>query len=262
VAHGWAFNEDRPPWVKRGLKILQWLTIMACHVTITVSEMAARQVQYWPWVKQRTWIIHDGLSSPTFVTREEARAELVPDWTDPTIPWIGTISELHRNKGLDYLLEALALVKKRGKDFRAVMIGGGELRSELEERTRALGLSDQVRFVGAKPLAGRLLKALDMFTLTSRTEALSYAILEAGYAELPIVASRVGGIPEIISSPEFGVLVEAGSVLGYADAIVSLLDHPEQAKKMGACLHQYVLSTFSLNQMIKETERIIMHDKN
>ena len=224
----------------------------------------------FPFIKlDKIKVIYNGVNELDFYTREEAR-RLIVEKLDLNISagalvellqstWIGTISELHYNKGVDVALTAFADVIKKYPKTALMIIGEGEERARLAEEIIKSNLSDHVFLVGFITDAKKYLKAFDIFTLTSRTEALPYALLEAGLAGLPIVASDVGGIPEIISSEEVGNLIPVGqnnsaeinNIL--AKALENLIKNPEQAKILGQNLKHLVTTDFSAEKMCTET---------
>jgi glycosyltransferase involved in cell wall biosynthesis len=103
------------------------------------------------------------------------------------------------------------------------------------------------------PEAKKLLSGSDIFLLPSRTEAFPYVILEAGMAGLPIIATNVGGIPEVIHDMQNGILVHPRNSKEIAEAILYLLDHPKKQKEFGAEIHKTISNFFSLEKMLKET---------
>jgi glycosyltransferase involved in cell wall biosynthesis len=254
TAHGWAFNEKRNFISRTAIAFLQWTTVMLSHITIAVSQTTADQILAFPFVnKNKIKVIHNGTADIDFLTREEARMTI--DQTIHQDVWIGTISELHPNKGVDIALTAFAKIAKKFPHVIYVVIGDGQERSNLASQIVKLGLINRAFLVGHIPDAKKYLKAFDIFTLTSRTEALPYVILEAGLAELPIVASHVGGIPEIINSPDVGLLVSTGEKApeAIADALESLITKPEQAKILSQNLKQRIIQNFSDQKMCDET---------
>ena len=142
-------------------------------------------------------MIQSGIEPPTFFSREEARRALLEHIGTP-IPkhmfWIGTVAEIHPNKGLSYAILAMQTIP----NALYIIIGDGEERNRLKNLVRAKGLAERVFFAGHMDNAARFLLAFDIFLFPSITEALGYALLEAGFARLPSVATNVGGIPEII----------------------------------------------------------------
>ncbi len=107
--------------------------------------------------------------------------------------------------------------------------------------------------LGFKENASKFLKAFDVFVLSSRTEALPYVPLEAGLAQLPVVASQVGGIPEIISSGKNGLLVESGNVAEFSRAISELLQDSTKAATFGHNLRKTAEEKFSVSRMVEKT---------
>ncbi|HAO64968.1 TPA: hypothetical protein DCQ44_03240 [Candidatus Taylorbacteria bacterium] len=269
TAHGWAFNEKRGAISRLAISFLQWVTVMCAHTTITVSQKTAEQILKFPFIRaNKIKVIFNGVGNENgatdldFFNRDEARQLLLGATTANTTTiinehsaWIGTISELHTNKGLDIGLRAFALVLKKHPDTFFIIIGEGEERTRLSAQISELGISDRAILVGSIEDAKRYLKAFDIFSLTSRTEALPYVILEAGLAELPVVASAVGGIPEIINLPDLGLLVPFNEKVeqSFAAAFDELLSNKEYAKTLGINLKHRVMTEFSKQKMHTET---------
>lgn len=274
TAHGWAFNEKRNTVSKAAIAFLQWITVMLSHITIAVSQKTADQILTFPFIgKNKIKVIYNGVADVDFIERSEARRALLGGMVtsettgalsqplDHTL-WIGTISELHTNKGLDIALTAFAKIASEYPQVIYVIIGDGEEKGRLTTQIANLKLSNRAFLIGPIPDAKKYLKAFDIFTLTSRTEALPYAILEAGLAELPVIASDVGGIPEIINSPETGILIpnkknnERGTSQTVADALEKLITNPGQANTFGQNLKLRITQEFSHQKMQTETQSL------
>jgi glycosyltransferase involved in cell wall biosynthesis len=261
TGHAWAFNESRP-WLSRFFFYhLHWKTIFLSDVTIAVSEKTRRDVQGMWFVQSKIHVVRNGIGPIAFLDRTAARAELEKvskgpfDTTDITI--IGTISELHKNKGLDLLIQACQDLPEH---VSVVIIGDGEEKASLTMLIQKLGLKEKVFLLGRIPEARQLLPAFDIFTLTSRTEALPYALLEAGSAGLPVLASRVGGIPEIIEDGVSGLLVEP-KVESITTALHTLLLDPTLRQTLGTNLKQKIEKDFSMEQMVEKTIRFYTQGK-
>lgn len=162
---------------------------------------------------------------PTY-TREEARRRLGIGAEARAIGWVGRLSE---EKGPDIFLEMLAQVP--GGNVHAVVIGDGPARPALSELVLRLGLERRVTWVGMVPEAFRLLPAFDVWVLSSRTEGTPITLLEAMAARVPIVATAVGGVPEVVSAAE-AWLVPSGSAAALAGAVVEALAEPERAARL------------------------------
>ncbi len=134
--------------------------------------------------------------------RAEARVRVAPDVTGPLIGWAGRLS---REKGCDVFLEALGTV--RDAAWTACVIGAGPEEAALRELSRSLELEGRVVWTGSIPAAGAIVSAFDLFALSSRTEGTPMVVLEAMEAGVPIVATSVGGVPELLGQPPTGWLV-------------------------------------------------------
>jgi len=125
-----------------------------------------------------------------------------------------------------------------------------------EEKIKELNLGDMVHFLGQVPNAKKLLSGADIFLLPSRTEAFPYTILESGFAGLPIIATSVGGIPEIICDMQNGILVHSRNPKEISEAILYFLDHPDKQKIFGSEIQKTITNSFLLEKMLKETTKL------
>lgn len=262
TAHGWAFNEERP-WIERKIiAFLYWITLIFSHTTIAVSKQIKSQVSNFPFTKNKIVVIYNGVDQAGVFSKHEARelllrhnkkmASSIPNNTS----WIGTISELHNIKGLRYAIESIEKLLKKGKDVVFVIIGEGEDRHNLRALIEEKGLEDKIFLFGFIDTASQYLRAFDIFTLTSISEAFSYTILEAGLSESAVVASNVGGIPEVITSKKSGILVPARDTSAITKSILYLMENKEKRIQYGTQLKQKVTSEFSLQKMLIETIKV------
>ncbi len=262
TVHGWAFNEDRPWYQKIFIAKISWFTMMLSHKVILLSEHELKQTRIlFPFVKNKLTLIPLGMRVPTFMSVDGAKQTLAKhigtdfsEFNKKII--IGTIAELHPNKGLNYLIDALARVCDGRTDIISIIIGDGDLLSELQVRIKEKGLEGRVFLAGYMENASQYLKAFSMFVLPSVKEGLPYVILEAGNASLPIVATTVGGIPEIIEDMKSGVLIQPKNSSELAHAISYLIEHHAIAKQYGNSLHEVILQKFSIEKMLKAVEEI------
>ncbi len=251
TAHGWEFNAPRSTGAKMGIRFFSWLTLLLAHKTIAVSEAIAHDVQAWPFVKKRLTVIHHGIACSRHLARERAQAALAPDIT--AAHWIGMVSELIPTKCVGDAIIAFASVALRYPDTVLVVIGEGRDRAHLERLILEHDLDGRVILVGFKDHAASLLNAFDLFLHTSSSEALGYAILEAGCASLPVVATRVGGIPEIIIDDSVGRLVPPHNPALLAVVLDSLLADPKRAHHLGEALKTRITEEFSTEKMLART---------
>jgi colanic acid/amylovoran biosynthesis glycosyltransferase len=176
---------------------------------------------------------------------------LPPDAIEP--PMLVAVGRLVEKKGYPVLIEACALLKQRGIEFRCEIIGEGPLESELRHQIASLGLADQVILAGPRtqPEIRRSLAAASVFVLPCVVEksggmdVLPTVITEAMAARLPVVSTRLAGIPEMVVEGRTGLLVPPGEAHAVADAVESLLANPAQARAMGAEGRRHAEAIFS-----------------
>lgn len=255
TAHAWAWNENRNALSKIAIKFLHWLTMVFSHKTITVSENLAKQVLHWPFISKKIHVIYNGIAPFDLKDRAEARAALIKISGGTMMPekWIGTAAELHKNKGLDFLINAFSKIESENPDSEIFIMGEGEERKNLENLITEKNLQNKIHLLGHVKDAKSYLKAFDVFTLTSRTEALPYSIPEAGLASLPVVASSVGGIPEIIENGKSGILIEKGNVEQIQKALSLLLNDKSVGETYGKNLKTKIEEKFLQKEMARKT---------
>jgi len=256
TSHGWAFNEQKRSTFSKIIFYLgHYLTVLICDKTIAVSDKTRRDISFLPFIENKISVIHNGINYFEVLPRDEARLILASKENEKII--LFSLSELHNNKGVDIALKALSLLPKEVRDKIIYTVAGdGEERENLQKFISELGINESVRFLGFVPDAKKLLSGADIFLFPSRTENLPYALLEAGVAELPIIATSVGGIPEVIRDMQNGILIHPRNPKEIAEAILYILDHPEKQKEFGGEIKKTVSNFFSLDKMISETLKI------
>lgn len=255
TVHGWTFNENRPIHERLSIAFVSWMTMILCHTTIVLSEREYSQASYFPWVKDKLKLIPPGVKSPTLMSIEGAKLVLAKSLNMPlqelskkTV--IGVIAELHPNKGITFLLDAMKDVVRQVDNAILVILGDGQDRAMLETKIKDLGIEKSAFLLGYVENAYEYLKSFAIFVLPSIKEGLPYVILEAGHASLPVVATTVGGVPEAIEDMKSGILVQPKNSHELAHAIMFLLDHPNERKKYGIALKERTTSRFSLEKML------------
>lgn len=167
-------------------------------------------------------------------------------------PWAGYVGRVGHEKGADVFVEAMARV---GGEVHGVMVGDGRLREQLERRARAPELAGRVRLTGMIPEAGRYMRALDVFVLSSRTEGTPIALLEAVAAGVPVVATRVGGVPGVVSETE-ALLVEPERPAELAAAIDAVLADPGKARTRADRARQRILTEFDPARWVEQYNQV------
>jgi glycosyltransferase involved in cell wall biosynthesis len=266
TVHGWAFNESRPIYEKAVIAFFSWLTMILAHKTVLLSEYEYDQAQSFPWVKEKLRLIPLGIKAPTFMSVDGAKHTIakligidIVDFNKKIV--IGTIAELHRNKGLTYLVNAMASVAQQYPNAICTIISDGEEKAALHLLIKELKLEKNVFLVGRLENAAEYLKAFTLFVLPSIKEGLPYTILEAGCASLPVVATPVGGIPEIIEDMKSGILVQPKNSRELAHAVSFMIEHPIERKQYGAALKEKVATKFSMEKMIGSIDGLYSKSK-
>ena len=164
---------------------------------------------------------------------------------------MGRLSEEKRH--LD-LLQAFKRVTQLYPASRLLIVGEGYMRETLERRTTELHLSEKVIFAGFQTDVFKYLRTMDLFVLPSRTEGFGIVLLEAMAAGLPVVATKVGGIPEIVVDNDTGLLVEPGSWQDLSEAMLKLLSDPSALRTMGHKGQERVMTHFSESKFVTAHE--------
>ena len=200
---------------------------------------------------RRLDVLYNGIDPgrrPTAADRHEARMALgLPD--DAFV--IGTVGRLDPVKNLPLLLDAHAMLVARNPNARTVIVGDGPERSMLEAKASELGIADSVIFAGYRQDVRFLMAAFDLFANTSSYEGVSLTILEAMASALPVVATPVGGNPEVVVDQETGLLVPARA-RALADAIAGLAGDPRRRRVMGDAGRWRVKKHFSIARMVNQ----------
>lgn len=166
---------------------------------------------------------------------------------------VGVIRGIKRH---EVALRAFAQVYRQHPAAVLVLAGEGPMRVDMERLARELGIGEGIRFLGHRNDVPNLLAAADCLLLTSRSEGVPQAIAQAMGAALPVVATAVGGVPELVHDGETGLLVAAEDVDGVAAALLGLLRDPALAQRLGTAARDYVLERYSLSTMLDKTEAL------
>ncbi len=267
TCHGWPFNENRNFLSLSVIKFLSWLTVMLAHATITVSMRDFHDGKSMLWGGNKIVLVHNGISAPDFKEKADSRAFITDlakkkgvdvgigknDDNGGNDFLIGALGELHKNKAYECALEAIAILKQKDIPVKFVVLGEGEERKSLESLAAKLKLEKDVALVGFIKDAPQYLKAFDALVLSSIKEGLPYVLIEAGFAALPVVATNVGGVREIIDDMKSGIIVQTKKPADIASALELIHRDRKKALSFGANLKEKVEREFSLEKMIEGT---------
>ena len=233
TVHGWGFRTNRPAWLYLSLeRLVRPLTTL----TICVAEAErALGISKRTCDPARTVVIHNGVTIEDKASSQRS----------PGTPMIVSVGRLKAPKDFGTLIHALSRVTQ---NYRAVIVGDGPERESIEGMIESAGLRDRVEVLGERNDVREVLSQADLFVLSSRSEAMPMSILEAMAAGLPVVASNVGGVAEVVIEDLTGLLVPAGNVAALATAIERLLEDRELRIEFGARGLERARTTFSLDR--------------
>jgi glycosyltransferase involved in cell wall biosynthesis len=198
-----------------------------------------------------TLFIPNGIPAPPPASGADVRAEL---GIAADAPLIGTVSVLRPQKALDVLLRASRILVEDFPGLRVLIAGEGDRREALEQLTDELGLGDTVMFLGVRTDVPDVLAALDVAVSSSDFEGSPLSVMEYMEAARPVVATRVGGIPDLIEDGEQGLVVEPQDPAGFAAAVAQLLRDPERARRMGERGRERRRTEFDIDVMVRRLE--------
>lgn len=230
TAHGWVFHEERTLPMKFFFRVLQYLTVYLADKTIAIGEHIKTSIKAPKFLRKKIVVVYNGI--------EKTEQKKLPKLSlGSNVRHVVNIGELHPNKGHDIVLNILPHVE----NVHYHIIGEGAMRSKLEKIIEKKNLGGRVTMYGHKENAAALLPQYDLFLMASRKEGLPYVILEALQAGLPVVARRVGSIPEILQG------LPSGKLFTHDSELMELLkeDIPETV--------DWKDSRFELDTMIKKT---------
>ncbi|TMQ26067.1 MAG: glycosyltransferase [Nitrospirae bacterium] len=202
-------------------------------------------------------VVPSGIDRERF-GRARVQGKQQPDWfgCPPEALIVGSVGWLTDVKGHEYLIEAVAKLKPDFPSLHLVIIGSGDRHDALLQQSELAGLRDAVHLLGHRDDIEACLAGMDLFVLPSLNEGMGRALIEAMAAGLPVIASRVGGIPAVISHERTGLLVLPGDAGALAEALRRLLDRPEWATQLGLAASCSVDSRYGSVSMVHAIESI------
>jgi glycosyltransferase involved in cell wall biosynthesis len=220
-SHG-ATTEDWKVRVYHGID--RWVSRRADHIVV----MSRRHAEDWSDVGTKVGVIYNAVVDE--VDAGDLPSAVLDRVRSLPRPRIGVIGRLSSEKGVDVFLEALAMLRDRGTSVSVVVAGDGPERTALQAEVSARALSDSVALLGTLQPITSLYRELDAVVIPSRSEGLPNVLLEACRTDTPFLATRVGGIPEIVAPNRAGILVEPGRAADLADGMVTLLGSLDDAE--------------------------------
>jgi glycosyltransferase involved in cell wall biosynthesis len=251
-----AAHHDTQVWSRPHHRLLERLTarlsdrIVACSEAVRAHVLASYGLPEERVVTLRNAIVvPQPADDPESRRRQRARLGAGPG--DLLVGTLGRLEE--PKKGLACFLRAAAIVAGREPRARFALVGEGPARRPLQRQAEATGLAGRITFAGERRDVAELLPAVDVFVQPSLWEGFGLTILEAMAASRPVVASRVGGVPEIVRDGVDGILVPSGDAGALAEALVGLLRDPRRAARMGRSGRERVETSFGIDGLVRAT---------
>ncbi len=223
--------------------------------TIAVSEAVREHLcQDFKLKSEGVTLVPNGIDLKKFsVLDSQTKKEKRLEFNLGTRPVIGIIARLSDVKGQDILIRAIPKIALQIPEVKLMIVGVGKMEKELKDLVAQLKLEDQVGFYPIVNQTAAMLSLFDIFVMPSRQEGLGLSVLEAQAAGLPVVASKVGGLPSLIEDGVTGLLVPPENPELLAEAILVLLKNLDHAKQMGEKARAFVQNKFSADIMVEDT---------
>jgi len=254
TAHGFSLAFRRLELYRR----LDLLLLRAFRRVLAVSGPVRRELIAAGLRPERVRVVHGALDLADFLAQVDSDADGVRRSLsiDPGCPLISFAARLSPEKGHAFFLRAARKVLDHRPEARFLVIGEGPLRSELERTASALSLDEGLRFLGFRTDVATLISISDLVVLPSVKEGLPDVLLEAAALAKPVIASQVGGIPEIVRHGVTGLLVPPADPEALAEAVLHLIDRPDEAQRMGARGREVVTHEFSVDRMARRVAAV------
>jgi glycosyltransferase involved in cell wall biosynthesis len=235
-----ARRELAPPDKTRAHLAAQRLAYRAAHRIVTNSSAGAERLGQEGVDADKILVIPNGIDIANFpVPSSKPRRRIV-----------ATVANLRPEKGHDVLLRAAALVRVEIPDARFRIIGDGPQRQSLHELAAALGVDDMVEFLGHRDDIAALLASSDVYAFPSRTEAFPNGLIEGMAAGLPVIATGVGGMLELVTHRRNGLLVPPDDERALADALIELMETPVLANALATAARRTIEARYSFDRMV------------
>ena len=257
--HGYGITPVQPCWLKHLLLLMERITGWITTQWVAVSQADIKQGHTWRLFRNNVQLVRPGIDPRPFQQvmaasdRELIRKEL---GAEPGTRLIGTVACLKPQKAPEDFVEVAKLITQSLPNVRFVLIGDGELRAQVESLIARYRLHDHVHIAGWRRDIPVVMRALDIFLLTSHWEGLARVLLEARVTGLPIVATNVGGAEEVIVGPSVGELCPAGNINGLANALIRILSRSAKPADLHPAASSPLPQEFHISETVLQYERL------
>lgn len=242
------------PFIKRLWYVIQKRSHKIVTVSNSLKDILIRKGKIRP---DKITVIHNGIDLADIkhdpIVKQKLKQELGINDSDQII---GCVGNLRSVKGHRYLIQSMPLILERFPNARLILVGDGPLRSELEQLAEKFRVREKTVFLGYRTDIPELMNIFDIFVLPSLSEGLSNVLLEAMAASKPVVATNVGGNPEVVENYKTGILIPPKNPVMLAQAVNDLLSDESKRLKMGELGFKRVKEHFLLSDTVQKYERI------
>jgi glycosyltransferase involved in cell wall biosynthesis len=261
TVHGFAFTAPLPKWQRQLYIALEKMAGRWCDALIFISKPLMAEAGKLGIGDPKTYAyIPSGIDIKAFQnSNNNGNREIKRQMLGLTdhIPVIGTVSRLVRDKGLELILEAAAQLKAKGLKFHMVWVGDGPMRAELERMAQSLGVADRLSITGMCTDVPAWISCFDIFVLPTMWEGMGRVFLEAQAAGIPVIGTKVGGVPDVVRDGETGILIQPNDVKALAEMIELLITNAELRRRMGVAAAQFASNEqFQVEFMVRKIEEV------
>ena len=256
--HGHIFYGYFSNLITRIFILIEWFTVKwtHAHIALTKKEKEDYLIRHIGR-SNRTYVIYSGISMNNYLNPIQTKKDIKKQLGfDDTHFICATVARLDPIKNHDMIIDAALLLKEYENIFRFLFIGDGELTCKLKTRIQQLGLNSMFLFLGWRKDVHEILPGCDCFVLCSKNEGMGRAFVEAQAAGLPVIGSRVCGIPEVVVEGITGYLVEPDNTKELAEKIVMLYNKKDKMKNVALECRNWVNPRFSISTMIDKIESV------
>ena len=256
--HGHVFHGYFSPATTRVFVFIERWMARCSDRLLTVSEtVRADLLRLGVGRSDQFLVVPLGLDLDRFLHSEEVRGQFRAELgLAEDVPLVGIVARLVSIKAHEVLLQAAAELVRLVPQAHFVVVGDGKRRAELGELTDRLGLTGRVHFLGWRQDLERIYADLDLVALTSRNEGSPVSLIEAMAAARPVVATRVGGVPDLVEDGVTGILVPPGDAGALTSAMHALLGDRERRRRLGAAGRQRVAAAFTTERLLEDMDRV------
>jgi len=249
-----SIRDSGDPWTHAQRLVQMCASWLAHGILVNAAAVRARLRAGGGYAGRAIAVIRNGVDIDRFAPRPHDEALRSSLGLPPRAPLVLAVSRLNPMKGIDDYLKAIALLAGRYAEARFVIVGDGVSRRDLEDQMHRLGLAGRVVFTGMRLDVAALLSQAAISVAPSLSEGLSNVVLESMAAGVPVVATRVGGTPEIVDDGVTGLLVPPCDAPALAGAIGRLLGNEALARRLGEAARVRAADRFSMHHMVRQTE--------